>query len=58
VIFVPEKVTWSCTGPFSVSTVVVVTTFVPDDPEDEDDEEDVEGAGVVAWTVEDSADGW
>jgi hypothetical protein len=41
-----------------VSTVVVVTTFVPDDPEDEDDEEDVEGAGVVAWTVEDSADGW
>jgi hypothetical protein len=38
-----------------VSIVVVVTTFVPDDPEDE---EDVEGTGVVVWTVEDWADGW
>jgi hypothetical protein len=42
---------------------VVVTTFVPDVPDEEDeddgdDEEDDEGAGAVACTVEESADGW
>src|SRR3954468_18000034 len=56
VIFVPSKVTWTCTGPFSVVIVELVTTFAPEVPEDDEDE--VEGAGVAAWTVEDSADGW
>jgi hypothetical protein len=36
--------------------VALVTTFAPEVPED--DEEEVGGAGVVAWTVEDWADGW
>ncbi len=51
VIRVPAKVTWTCTGPFSVFTVEPVTT--PEEP----DEEDVEGAGVVVWTVDVAAEG-
>nr|WP_234390447.1 hypothetical protein [Streptomyces sp. MMG1533] len=54
-IFWPAKVTWTWTGPFSVSTVVPETTLA--DPDEDEDEEDAEGAGVATWTVEVSADG-
>ncbi|CAM5390711.1 hypothetical protein SALBM311S_03708 [Streptomyces alboniger] len=50
VIFSPSKVTWTSTGPFSVSTVVPVTTR-----EEEPPEEDVEGAGVETWVPADVA---
>ncbi|MEU5887301.1 hypothetical protein ABZ835_10725, partial [Streptomyces sp. NPDC047461] len=52
VILSPSKVTWTCTGPFSVVTVVPLTT-VPDDEPDPDDEAEEEADGVEAASVVD-----
>ncbi|GAA2496467.1 hypothetical protein GCM10010276_41600 [Streptomyces longisporus] len=36
VIFSPEKVTWTCTGPFSVWIVVPLTAVPDEEPAEED----------------------